>query len=165
MEIKTIDGFLDYYQKTKDATRRLINVIPPDQLDFAYLSGKFTVADLIRHIAAIERHVFAEIALGNPPAYKGCGAELAEGYDEIVAYFNRMSAESVAIFKSLKAKDLTRKVTTMNGTETDLGSFLSALFVHEIHHRGALYIYLNMIGVKTPPVFGITEEQVKQFSI
>lgn len=165
MEIKTINGFLDYYKNTKDATRRLMNVIPPDQLDFAYVQGKFTVADLIRHIAAIERYVFAEIALGNPPRYKGCGPELADGYDEIVAYFNRLSDESMAIFKSLKEEDLARKVTTMNGSETDLGSFLRALFVHEIHHRGALYIYLNMIGVKTPPIFGITEEQVKQFSI
>lgn len=165
MEIKTIEGFLDYYQRTKDATRRLIRVIPPDKMDFAYLSGKFTVADLIRHIAAIERHVFAEIALGNRPAYKGCGPELADGYDEVVAYYNRMSEESAAIFNALTSEDLVRKVTTMNGTETELGSFLRALFVHEIHHRGALYIYLNMIGVETPPVFGITEEQVKQFSI
>ncbi len=165
MEIKTIRGFLDYHERTKEATRRLINVIPPDQLEFAYLQGKFTIADLIRHIAAIERTVFAEIAIGNPPAYKGCGPELADGYDGIVAYFNRMSEESAAIFKSLKDDDLARKVTTMNGSKTDLGSFLNALFVHEIHHRGALYIYLNMIGVKTPPVFGITEEQVKQFSI
>lgn len=165
MEIKTIDGFLSYYKRTREATSRLIAVIPPDQMDFAYLPGKFTVADLIRHIAAIERTVFAEIALGNNPRYKGCGPELTEGYENVVAYFNRMHEESVAVFQSLTDEDLNRQVTTMNGSETDLGSFLRALFVHEIHHRGALYIYLNLLGVKTPPVFGLTEEQVKQFSI
>jgi uncharacterized damage-inducible protein DinB len=31
---------------------------------------------------------------------------------------------------------------------------------HEIHHRGELYIYLNLLNVKTPPIFGLTSEEV-----
>ena len=165
MEITTIKGFLSYYKKTREATKRLITVIPKDQMGFAYLPGKFTIADQIRHIAAIERTVFAEIAIGKKPCYKGCGAELADGYDEVISYFDRTHDESIAIFSSLSDEDLKKTVSTMNGSETDLGSFLRALFVHEIHHCATLYIYLNLLGVKTPPVFGLTEEQVKQFSI
>jgi len=36
---------------------------------------------------------------------------------------------------------------------------------HEIHHRAELYIYLNMLGVKTPPMFGLTAEQVQERSV
>ena len=32
---------------------------------------------------------------------------------------------------------------------------------HEIHHRGQLYLYLGILGVATPPIFGLTEEEVK----
>ncbi len=162
MEITTVKSFLSYYERTREATKRLIASVPQDQMEFAYLPGKFTIADLIRHIAAIERNVFAEIAQGNKPCYKGCGPDLADGYDNVVSYFDRMHEESVAIFGSLTDEDLKRKVTTMNGLETDLGSFLRALFVHEIHHRASITIYLNLLEVKTPSIFGLTE---KQFSI
>jgi uncharacterized damage-inducible protein DinB len=137
-------------------------VIPHDKLDWAYLPGKFTIADLIRHIAAIERHVFAETALGNPITYAGCGKELADGFDTVVEYFNKMHEESIEIFKSLKDKDLKKTIRALDGRKMELGQFLRALIIHEVHHRGALYIYLNLLEVKTPPVLGFTEEQVKQ---
>lgn len=162
MEITSIETFLAYFERTREATNRLIQVIPHDKLDWAYLPGKFTIADLIRHIAAIERQVFAETALGNPITYNGCGKELADGFDAVVEYFNRMHNESVAIFQSLKDHDLKKTIHALNGKEMELGQFLRALIIHEVHHRGALYIYLNLLGVKTPPVLGITEEQVKQ---
>ena len=35
---------------------------------------------------------------------------------------------------------------------------------HEIHHRGEIYVYLGMLGVKTPPLYGMTSEQVMERS-
>ena len=164
MEITKIDAFLSYYERTRQATLKVIEVIPNDQVDWSYKRGKFTIADLVRHIAAIERHIFAEIALGNKPAYKGCGKELADGYDNIVAYFNKMQSQSLAIFQSLKDEDLKRNIKSLDGKEIELGNFLRALFLHEIHHRGALCIYLNLLNVETPPIIGLKEEQVIQLS-
>jgi uncharacterized damage-inducible protein DinB len=164
MEIKTIDSFLSYYERTRETTNRVIQVILPDKLNWTYMPGKFTIADLVRHIAAIERTLFAEIVSGRPPVYQGCGKDLADGFDNIVSYFNEMHKQSMQIFASLKDQDLTKKVDALNGKEIEVANFLRALIVHEIHHRGALYIYLNMLGVKTPSIFGLTEEQVKQLS-
>jgi hypothetical protein len=96
MEITTIRSFTDFQDKVRARTNRLPAVVPPDQLEFAYLPGKFTVADQIRHIAATERWMFAETL--------------------------------------------------------------------EIHHRGQLYLYLNMIGVATPPMFGLSAEEVQKVS-
>ncbi len=33
---------------------------------------------------------------------------------------------------------------------------------HEIHHRGQLYMYLGMLGVETPPIYGLTSEEVAE---
>ncbi|PYU63953.1 MAG: hypothetical protein DMG56_08020 [Acidobacteria bacterium] len=30
---------------------------------------------------------------------------------------------------------------------------------HEIHHRGQIHLYLGMLGVPTPPVYGLTSGQ------
>lgn len=164
MEIINVDAFLAYNERTRQATTRVLQVIPHDKLNWTYMPGKFTIADMVRHIAAIERYVFAEMALGKLPAYKGCGKELADGYDNIMAYFNEMHSQSIAIFKSLSNEDLKRKIKSLDGKEVEIGNFLRALVLHEIHHRGALCIYLNLINVVTPPILGLMEEQVIQLS-
>jgi uncharacterized damage-inducible protein DinB len=35
---------------------------------------------------------------------------------------------------------------------------------YEIHHRGQIYIYLAMLEVPTPALYGLTEEQVREHS-
>ncbi|MDI9312703.1 MAG: DinB family protein [Limnohabitans sp.] len=162
MEITTIDMFLAYFEKIREGTNRIIQVIPKDKMEWTYKSGKFTVADIIRHIAAIERNVFAELALGKIACYKGCGKELADGYEGVLLYFNEMHQQSLSAFKSLSNEDLDKKITTLSGTETKISSFLRALIIHEIHHCGALCIYLNLLDIKTPSIFGLTEQQVIQ---
>lgn len=160
MEINTITSFISYFEKVREGTNRIVQVIPKDKMDWTYKSGKFTIADVVRHIAAIERNVFAELVIGNPSCYKGCSKELADGYDDVTNYFNEMHKQSMKIFNSLSDEDLNRKIISLNGTEIKIGSFLRALIIHEIHHCGALCIYLNLLDVKTPSIFGLTEEQV-----
>ncbi|MGZ4786907.1 MAG: DinB family protein [Terriglobales bacterium] len=43
--------------------------------------------------------------------------------------------------------------------------WLRAMVEHECHHRGQIYLYLSMLEVPTPPVFGLTSEQVRQRSV
>lgn len=165
MEITTIQSFIDYYERIRERTLRLIQVIPQEQLDFAYKPGKFTIADQLRHIAAIERYMFAETIAGRKSAYHGCGKELADGYENIMDYFNRAHRETLEIISSLNDEDLKRKCMTPAGIEIATWKWLRALTEHEIHHRAQLYIYLNMLDIKTPPMFGLTAEEVQQRSV
>jgi uncharacterized damage-inducible protein DinB len=164
MKTNAIDSFLSVYKRTREITNRVIAVIPPDKMDWSYMPGKFTIGDLIRHIAAIERTVFVEVLLGNPPSYKGCGKELADGFDNILHYFNQTHEQSIKIIESLRDMDTTKKIKSLDGKEVELDSFLRALITHEIHHRAALCIYLNLLGKRTPPILGFSEEQVIQAS-
>jgi len=36
---------------------------------------------------------------------------------------------------------------------------------HEAHHRGQIYLMLGMRGVATPPIYGLTSEEVKARSV
>ncbi|SFW70690.1 Uncharacterized damage-inducible protein DinB (forms a four-helix bundle) [Sinomicrobium oceani] len=164
MEITNINTFLDYYGKIRERTNRLIAVIPPEYMDWAYRPGKFTIADQIRHIAAIERYMFAETILGKPCSYSGCGKELADGYNEIIGYFNEKHEEALAILKKLSNDDLQRKCLTPANTPITVWKWLRAMTEHEIHHRAQLYIYLNLLDVKTPPMFGLSSEEIIQNS-
>jgi uncharacterized damage-inducible protein DinB len=164
MEITSIKSFLDYYEKVRQRTNRLIKVIPESQLNWAYKEGKYSIADQIRHIATIERDLYAEVAAGRSSRYHGCGKELADGYDNIVAFFNRLHQESLEIFSSISDEDLQKPCTSFDNVQIPLCKWLRALVEHEIHHRAELYIYLNILDVKTPPMFGLTAEEVQQKS-
>src|SRR5579872_1007227 len=162
MEITTIKPFLDYYEKVRERTMNVILVVPPDQLDWAYMPGKFTIGDMIRHIAAIERYMFAETIAGRKSAYHGCGKELADGYDTTVAWFNELHRQSLEIFSRLSDEDLQRKCMTPGNAEMRVWKWMRLLVEHEIHHRGELYIYLNLLGVRTPPMYGLSAEEVEK---
>ncbi|AHM60688.1 dinb family protein [Flammeovirgaceae bacterium 311] len=159
-----MSSFLRYYERIRYRTNQVINVVPPEQLDWTYKAGKFTLADLIRHIAAIERDLYAETLLGRPSRYRGCGKELADGYEGVLQYFHSMHNESVAIFQSIGDEGLERKCRLPTGGEISAWKWLLALTEHEIHHRGQLYLYLGMLGVSTPPIFGLSAEQLQKVS-
>ncbi|HKX28109.1 MAG TPA: DinB family protein [Blastocatellia bacterium] len=160
MEIKTIGPFLDYYEKIRQRTRRAIDRIPPEMIDWTYKPGKFTFADLIRHLASIERYMYAENAQLKPSRYPGHGTELADGYENVLAYLERAHQESIEIFSRLSDDDLQKRCQTPGGAEIAVWKWLRAMVEHEIHHRGQIFIYLSMIEVSAAPLYGLTSEEV-----
>jgi len=165
MEIRDLGEFLRYWENIRARTMRVVSCIPANKLEWTYAPGKFTLGDLVRHLATIERYMYAETVAGRPSAYPGCGRELADGYGEVIAYVERLHRESVAIFSKLSAADLEKKCTTPDGAPITTWKWLRAMVEHECHHRGQIYLYLGMLGVPTPPVFGLTSEQVREKSI
>lgn len=165
MEIITVSSFLDYYGKIRKRTGKVIQAIPPDQVEWTYKPGKFTLGDQVRHIAAIERYMYGETIAGRPSAYQGCGKDLAEGYDNIVAWFNEMHRQSMEIFSSLRDEDLQRECLTPGNAKITTWKWLRAMIEHEIHHRAQIYTYLGMLGIPTPPIFGLTSEEVISNSV
>jgi uncharacterized damage-inducible protein DinB len=165
MEIRNLEVFLEYLDKVHQRTLRVVRCIPPDKLEWSYAPGKFTLGDLVRHIAAMERNMFAENVLRRPSRYQGCGKELAESYDQVVELFEHLHRESVEIFARLTPADLNRKCETPGGAPITVWKWLRSMVEHEIHHRGQIYLYLAMLGVATPPLYGLTSEQVKQRSV
>lgn len=165
MEIERIEPFLDYFERVRARTLRVIAVIPADRFDWAPRAGAFSFADLIRHIGATERYMFAENAQRRPSRYPGCGPELADGPQEVLAFLDRMHRESCAIFGQLTPEDLRSRCETPGGVSLPVWKWLRSMIEHEIHHRGQIYLLLNLLEVPTPPLYGLTSEQVRERSL
>ncbi len=161
MEIPAIEPFLDYYGKLRGRTMRVVERIPPERLEWAPASGAFTFGDVLRHVAGIERWVFTENAHLRPPRYPGHRRELADGHPAVLAYVERLHAESLEVLSTLTPGDLRERCTTPGGTLISAWKWLRALAEHEVHHRGQLYLMLRMLEVTTPPLFGLTAEEVQ----
>src|SRR4029077_1626414 len=150
-----------YFEKVRQRTLKVIACIPSEKYDWRYAEGKFSFADIIRHLAAIERYMYAENAQINPSLYPGHGPDLADGPENVLAFFHRMHQESMAIFGRLSPEDLQKKCVTPGNAPITLWKWLRAMVEHEVHHRAQMYIYLGMLGIVTPPLYGLTSEEVK----
>ncbi len=160
MEIRDLSTFLDYLGSVHKRTRRVIEQIPETDLEWSPAPNKFTFGDIVRHLAGIERWMYAETVQGRPSLYRSHGRELADGLGGVIAYYDTLHDESKAIFASLTNDQLNGKCLTPAGTPITTWKWLRAMLEHEAHHRGQLYLMLGMRGVTTPPIYGLTSEEV-----
>lgn len=164
MDIRSIDSFLDYFETIRGRTLRVVGAVPPEKLEWRHSAGVFSPGDLARHIAATERYTFAENVFGRPSRYPGCGTDLADGMDAILAFMQSAHRETVEMLRSLAPEDLERKGVGPQGHPITAWKLLRAMVEHEIHHRGEIYVYLALLGVPRPPLYGLTEPELKALS-
>jgi uncharacterized damage-inducible protein DinB len=69
------------------------------------------------------------------------------------------------VFAALTPDALQARCTTPGGASMPAWKWLRAMVEHEIHHRGQIYLMLGMIGVPTPPLYGLTSEAVRERSV
>jgi uncharacterized damage-inducible protein DinB len=165
VEIRDPQQFLRYLEKIHQRTMNVIAAIPPDKINWGFRPDKFTLGDLVRHIAASNRYIFLEVAKGNHCSYRGCGKEYGASYDEIVAFTERLHREAIETLSHFADEDLQRRCTTPDGASIPAWKWLRSMVEHEIHHRGQIYIYLSLFETQAPPIYGLTSEQVFERSI
>jgi uncharacterized damage-inducible protein DinB len=152
--------FLDYLDKVHARTRRIILVIPPDDLEWAPAPDRFTFGGLIRHLAGIERGMYGETVHGRPSRYPGHGRELADGFAEVLAYYDEQHAQSRVLFAGLSDAALGAKCETPAGVPITIRKWLRLMIEHEAHHRGQMYLMLGLRGIAAPQLYGLTEQEL-----
>jgi uncharacterized damage-inducible protein DinB len=165
MEILSIQPFLQYFGNVRERTLRVARCIPPDKIDWAPKPSQFTLGDLVRHLAVTERYMWAENVNGRQSRYTSHGKEFGATLEQVLALLARLHAEALPLFAQLTDLDLKKKCKTPGGTEISTWKWLRAMTEHEAHHRGQIYLYLGILGVGTPPIFGLTSEQVRSQSV
>ncbi len=164
MDICDVATFLSYYESVRRRTRSVADCIPEERLEWSPGAGRFSPGDLVRHIASAERWMWGENVQGLPSRYPGHGTDLASGKGAVLEYMDRLHAEAVEIFRTLSPERLEAKCSTVGGIEMRVWKWLRLMVEHEIHHRGQLYGVLGQMGVPTPPLYGLTEPQVRERS-
>ena len=92
MEITRVGPFLEYLDRLHARTRRIVTCVTEDDLEWQAGPGRMTPGDIIRHLAGIERYMYAENAHGRPARYPGHSRDLADGLEATVAYYDRLHA-------------------------------------------------------------------------
>ena len=160
MEVTSIRSFVDYWQRIHSRTARVIQTVPPDKMEWRPTPDAFSFGDLIRHLAAIERYMFTENVSGRWSSYPGHAPEIVPAAAGLLSWYESLHAQSVEIVSHMSDSDLQLPCTTPGGVTMSRAKWLRSMIEHEAHHRGQIYLMLKLIGVASPPLYGLTSEEV-----
>lgn len=164
MEIVSVSSFLDYYEKIWKRTLRVIDKIPHQKIDWKPKSDAFTFKDILIHMVHLERYMFAETVVNKINNYPGHIKLEINNFEEMVKYITMIHDDTLILFTSLTDDTLATRCTTPDNASIRVWKWLRAMIEHHIHHRGQIYTYLNLLDVKSPPLYGLTSEQVNERS-
>ncbi len=106
MEIENVEAFLPYLESVRRRTRAVAECIPEDRLEWSPGRGRFTPGDLVRHIAAAERWMWAENVQGASIPICGSRAQAGGTKEEVLELLDRLHAGSADIIARLTPEHL-----------------------------------------------------------
>jgi uncharacterized damage-inducible protein DinB len=157
--IQDIASFLNYFSSIRRRTVTNIQALPEERIDWAPQEGEFTCGDLIRHMGASEVMFAGGIATGQW-RYPGHQRKAGESLETLLADLESSHAEAVDLLGRLKGTDLSVPRPSLKGVPVKTWRLLMAMVEHEVHHRSQLAVYLSLMGIQPPQIYGLSLEEV-----
>ena len=158
------ESFLAELQQEAATTRRLIERVPEDKLTWKPHAKSMTLGRLAGHLAELPRLIMPalqtdelDLASGNfTPLDAANAAELLKAFDENLA-------GASALLKAQSDDRLQDSWTMRMGDRrifegTRMGAIRTLCLNHILHHRGQLSVYLRLLDVPLPSVYGPTAD-------
>ena len=158
--------FIKYFDSIRRRTMNYICVVPSERLDWAPKEDEFTCADIIRHIIVTEK-MFVRVATEGRWQYESHELEREQSLDELIALLEFTHAEAMEMLKQFPDQDLNEPRFGPKGEGHPLKAWrwLMVMVEHEIHHRSQLAVYLSLMGVQPPHIFGLGVEDLIALSV
>ncbi|HEX8384916.1 MAG TPA: DinB family protein [Rubricoccaceae bacterium] len=144
-------------------TRRVLERLPEDHLGWAPHEKSKTLGSLGAHVALLPAMLAAmlttdefDVAAPRPPAPQTAGA--------ILAAFDQTSAALAAAVAAASDEDLAGTWTLRSGPRvitsgTRAANLRTLGLSHMAHHRGQLTVYLRLLDVPVPSVYGPSADE------
>ena len=158
------DMFIMELELEAKTTRRVLERVPDDKLTWKPHTKSMSLRQLAQHVATIPGNISGMARLDHfdvekfaePPALESTAAILA-AFDASVA---QAKTDLAATDDAAMMKDWSFK---MGGhpimTVPRIGVYRSVLLNHLYHHRGQLTVYLRLLDVPVPSIYGPSADE------
>lgn len=160
VEIHSIKSFLKYFSSIRGRTNRIIGEIPEEKINWAPSETSFSFAEIIIHIANTEYEVYIQNIMQRKSIYSGHQRNGILTKHDLIRYLEKNHEKTLEELLTLSDKDLHNRCETAAGASISIWKLLRVMIEHEIHHRGQIFTYLNLLGIKTTPIFGLRSEEL-----
>jgi uncharacterized damage-inducible protein DinB len=147
------------------ATRRVLERVPPDRFDWRPHPKSMSAGELAQHIASIPGRVGRmALADGMDMATRAAGYASCESREALLATLDASIAGVREVLEGLDEATASGIFRLTFGEKEilaipRLGVLRSMCFNHWYHHRGELVVYLRLLDVPVPIVYGRSADE------
>ena len=163
------NGIVAEFEYESATTRRMLERVPEDKFHWAPHEKSMTLGRLATHIA--ENPAWCPVLLDQDeldlaagdyePKVANSVAELLDLFDANVASFidcvSERSDEQMLAGWTLRVGD------NVLGTQPKVAALRAFILSHTVHHRGQLSVYLRLLDVPLPQIYGATADDAGPF--
>lgn len=153
---RRIEDALEAYEELSGGTSRILDALTDESLDTAVARGHRTIGRIAWHIVVTIPEMMNRTGLGlssvdeeAPPPERA--AEIADAY--------RTAAGELKEALGGWSDETLLETDDMYGEIWPRGRSLSALMIHEAHHRGQLTVLMRQAGLAVPGALGPSKEE------
>jgi uncharacterized damage-inducible protein DinB len=147
-------SLLAEFDEEMGSTRKLLERVPEDKFGWKPYEKSFTLGKLASHVAVIP--IFPSLLIlrqGEKPAEATSKVELLEAFD-------RNAAAGREALAGASDDHLAKLIPVTSVLSKPLGAILrSKIMNHLIHHRGQLSVYLRLLDVTVPGMYGPSADE------
>jgi uncharacterized damage-inducible protein DinB len=158
-----VDSILMEIEQESKVTQRVLDRVPGDKLNWKPHPRSSSLGQLAMHIAVGQGRL-AEILSKDTHEIGAITQPQPGSHKEIMEAFSQNTAAALETLKKLNDSQLMAIWTLTRGGKVLLsapriGVIRSILMNHFYHHRGQLSVYLRMLDVPVPSIYGPSADE------
>ena len=158
-----IDPILMEIEQESKVTQRVLDRVPADKLTWKPHSKSYSLGQLAMHIATGQGRL-AEIIAKDTHEIGNISQPQPGSQKEILEAFSQSTTTALEILKKLNDSQLMTVWTLTKGGKVLLsaprvGFIRSIIMNHFYHHRGQLSVYLRLLDVPVPSIYGPSADE------
>lgn len=162
--MRLIDSLIMEFDREASTTRKLLARCPDAELGWQPHPKSMTLGKLANHLVSIPRLVSSslledgfDIASAARPPAAGSAAAIVASFDEACAAAKAAMA-GVDDAKAMGIFSLSQGGKTLTAVPR-IAFLRSILLNHSVHHRGQLSVYLRLLDVPVPSIYGPSADE------
>jgi uncharacterized damage-inducible protein DinB len=165
--MRMIDPMLMEFDRECSTTRKILSRVPADKLTWKPHAKSMSLGQLANHVASLPHWIGGSLLPGEFDMAKG-GGDSSPKEPASVEGLMKTFEDSVAAAKAAMAQlDDARAMgswTFRNGDKVimempRIALVRTILLNHSIHHRGQLSVYLRLLDVPVPSIYGPSADE------
>ncbi len=160
----TIGMLLMELDRESETTRRLLDRLPEDKLAWKPHEKSMSLGQLAMHVATIPGSIAALLRADSYDVTVNAMPPPADSRAQAVEAFEKSHAEATETLGELDDAELAGMWTATKGGRPLMAMPRSAvirfvLLNHLVHHRGQLSVYLRLLDVPLPSIYGPSADE------
>jgi len=148
------DVYMGNLKTESRTTKRILEAVPPNKLDYKPDPASRSAIELTRHIAAADNRFVETVINGVFDTNPAMIPESVKTPAEIASWYEERYEKNFEALGRVSGEKLVKIVDFRGMFQWPAVKFAIFGLHHTIHHRGQLASYLRCMGAKVPAIYG-----------